>query len=60
MKRFFVLIPVMAAAAVLASCNRQVQKEDVSPVRGSEFVSEYLTPTRIVLTDGPVLSLIHI
>lgn len=56
MKRFFVLIPVMAAAAVLASCNRQVQKEGASPVRGSEFVSEYLIPTRVVLTEGPVTS----
>ncbi|MBQ6178499.1 MAG: alpha-L-rhamnosidase [Bacteroidales bacterium] len=56
MKRFSVLIPVMAAVAVLASCNSQVPKEDASPVRGSEFVSEYLTPTRIVLTEGPVTS----
>lgn len=56
MKRFFVLIPVMAAAVVLASCNSRVQKEDASPVRGSEFVSEYLIPTRIVLTEGPVTS----
>lgn len=56
MKRFSVLIPVMAAAVVLASCNSQVQKEDASPVRGSEFVSEYLIPTRVVLTEGPVTS----
>ena len=56
MKRFSVLIPVMAAVAVLASCNSQVPKEDASPVRGSEFVSEYLTPTRVVLTEGPVTS----
>ena len=56
MKRFFVLIPVMAAAAILASCNSQVSKEGVSPVRGSEFVSEYLIPTRVVLTEGPVTS----
>jgi hypothetical protein len=46
----------MAAVAVLASCNSQVQKEDASPVRGSEFVSEYLIPTRVVLTEGPVTS----
>ena len=56
MKRFSVLVPVMAAVAVLASCNSQVPKEDASPVRGSEFVSEYLTPTRVVLTEGPVTS----
>ena len=56
MKRFFVLIPFIAAAAILASCNSQVPKEGASPVRGPEFVSEYLTPTRIVLTDGPVTS----
>lgn len=56
MKRFFVLIPVMAAAAILASCNSQVSKEGASPVRGSEFVSEYLIPTRVVLTEGPVTS----
>ncbi len=56
MKRFSVLIPVMAAVAVLASCNSQVPKEDASPVRGSEFVSEYLIPTRVVLTEGPVTS----
>lgn len=56
MKRFFVLIPVMAAAALLASCNSQVSKEGASPVRGSEFVSEYLIPTRVVLTEGPVTS----
>ena len=54
MKRFSVLVPVMAAVAVLASCNSQVPKEDASPVRGSEFVSEYLIPTRVVLTEGPV------
>ena len=56
MKRFSVLIPVMAAAAILASCNSQVSKEGASPVRGSEFVSEYLIPTRVVLTEGPVTS----
>lgn len=56
MKRFFVLIPVMAAAAILASCNSQVSKEGASQVRGSEFVSEYLIPTRVVLTEGPVTS----
>ena len=56
MKRFFVLIPVMAAAAILTSCNSQVSKEGASPVRGSEFVSEYLIPTRVVLTEGPVTS----
>ena len=56
MKRFFVLIPVMAAAAILASCNSQVSKEGASPVRGSEFVSDYLIPTRVVLTEGPVTS----
>ena len=56
MKRFFVLIPVMAAAAILASCNSQVSKEGAPPVRGSEFVSEYLIPTRVVLTEGPVTS----
>ena len=56
MKRYSVLIPVMAAVAVLASCNSQVPKEDASPVQGSEFVSEYLTPTRIVLTEGPITS----
>lgn len=56
MKRFSVLIPVMAAVVVLASCNSQVPKEDASPVRGSEFVSEYLIPTRVVLTEGPVTS----
>ena len=56
MKRFFVLIPVMAAAAILTSCNSQVSKEGASQVRGSEFVSEYLIPTRVVLTEGPVTS----
>ena len=56
MKRFFVLIPVMAAAAIFASCNSQVSKEGASQVRGSEFVSEYLIPTRVVLTEGPVTS----
>lgn len=56
MKRFSVLIPVMAAAAILASCNSQVPKEGASPVRESEFVSEYLIPTRVVLTEGPVTS----
>ena len=56
MKRFFVLIPVMAAAAILASCNSQVSKEGASPVRGAGFVSEYLIPARVVLTAGPVTS----
>ena len=54
MRQLFLPFAAILAAALLSSCGGQGSQAPTQECGGSEFTTEYLTPTRVVLTKGPV------
>ena len=54
MRQLFLPFAAILAAALVSSCGGQGSQAPTQECRGSEFTTEYLTPTRVVLTKGPV------
>ncbi len=51
MSKHLGIVITLFSAILLSACGNN---EQVTPASGSEFVTEYLTPTRVVLTKGLV------
>ena len=54
MRQLFLPFAAILAAALVSSCGGQGSQAPTQECGGSEFTTEYLTPTRVVLTKGPV------
>ena len=48
------LLAVVITAGALCSCAGKFPKDAEAPAPKSEFVSEYISPVRLVLVEGPV------